>query len=107
MSTSPIATEVRALLETANYATSSPLNCCIFSDCKTIIDCFHGPESRWPWECFGTLGCVSRIIRSNPFISFCFIRRRFNSQANWVAKLARLGTLPPHWWNAAPASTFV
>ncbi|CAN1830600.1 hypothetical protein LINPERHAP1_LOCUS32912 [Linum perenne] len=92
MSTSPIASEARAILEAVIYATTSPLNCCILSDCKTLIDCLFEPERCWPWDCYGTLGCISRIIKSHPSISFLFIRRRLNSQADWVAKQSRLGT---------------
>ncbi|CAN1163910.1 hypothetical protein LINPERHAP2_LOCUS25268, partial [Linum perenne] len=107
LSSSPIAFEARALLEVALYATRSPLNCCIFSDCKTLVDCLYGPESSWSWDCYGTLRCLSRIIRSHPSISFRFIHRRFNSQADWVANLARRGTLQPFWGNEVPASTIV
>ncbi|CAN1840928.1 hypothetical protein LINPERHAP1_LOCUS36281 [Linum perenne] len=107
MSTSLIASEARAILEAAIYATRSPRDCCILSDCKTLIDCLYEPESCWPWDCYGTIGCISRIIQSHPSISFHFIRRRFNSQADWVAKLARLGTLPSLWWNVIPASNYV
>ncbi|CAN1826777.1 hypothetical protein LINPERHAP1_LOCUS31697 [Linum perenne] len=107
MSSSPLASEARALLEAAIYATGSPLNCCIFSDCKTLIDCLRGSTSNWPWECYGSLGCLSRIISTHPSISFHFIRRRFNSQADWVAKMTRLGTLPPRWWDSVPVSNYV
>ncbi|CAN1847993.1 hypothetical protein LINPERHAP1_LOCUS38746 [Linum perenne] len=107
MSYSPLASEARALLEAAIYVTGSPLNCCIFSDRKILIDCLYGPKRCWPWDCYGTLGCLSIIISSHPSISFHFIPRRFNSQADWVAKLARLGTLPPIWWNLIPTSNYV
>ncbi|CAN1186708.1 hypothetical protein LINPERPRIM_LOCUS10989 [Linum perenne] len=95
MSSSPIATEARALLEVALYATSTPLNYNIFSDYKILIDCLAGPKRCWPWDYYGILGNISRIMRSHPSIYFHFIRRRFNYQADWVAKLTRLGNLPP------------
>ncbi|CAN1836487.1 Putative ribonuclease H protein At1g65750 [Linum perenne] len=101
-SASPIASEARALLEATKYAKSSPLQCVIFSDCKTLVDSIKGPERLWPWDCYGTLGYISRIRRSCPFISFQFIRRRLNSQADWVAKHTRQGTLPPDWVDTIP-----
>ncbi|CAN1820623.1 hypothetical protein LINPERHAP1_LOCUS29184 [Linum perenne] len=104
LSASPIATEARALLEATMFAASSPLNCVILSDCLTLINCIRGPESRWPWDCYGTLGSIISISRSCPRSSFKFIRMNLNSQADWVAKQARQGTLPPKWVEMAPIS---
>ncbi|CAN1220177.1 hypothetical protein LINPERPRIM_LOCUS1811 [Linum perenne] len=62
LSASSIASEARVILETTSYVVSSPLSCVILSDCKTLIDCLHGPKSLWRWECFGALGSISSLL---------------------------------------------
>ncbi|CAN1755655.1 hypothetical protein LINPERHAP1_LOCUS5811, partial [Linum perenne] len=107
LSASPIASEARAILEATRYVASSPLNCVVMSDCKTLIDCLSGLKSLWPWECFGTLGSISSLLSSSPTISFQFIPTRSNIQADWVAKHARLEFLPRNWLGLVPPSTIV
>ncbi|CAN1848549.1 hypothetical protein LINPERHAP1_LOCUS38977 [Linum perenne] len=107
MRASPIASEARAILEASSYAASSPLNCIILSDCKTLVDSLHGPDRLWPWECFGTLGCISSILKTNSSISLKFINIRFNAQADWVAKHTRMGNLPAHWLGCIPLPSLV
>ncbi|CAN1308550.1 F-box/kelch-repeat protein At3g06240, partial [Linum perenne] len=96
LSASPIASEARAILEATRYAASSLLSCVILSDCKTLIYCLRGPKGLWSRECFGTLGSISSLLSSSPTTS--------NYQADWVAKHARLGTLPCNWLGLVPLS---
>ncbi|CAN1820160.1 hypothetical protein LINPERHAP1_LOCUS28987 [Linum perenne] len=103
-SASPIASEARALLEAYLYAASSPLHLVIHSDCLNILNCIRGPESRWPWECYGTLGAISRVLRICPHVSFKFIRRNLNYLADWVANQTRQWTLPLDWVELGPSS---
>ncbi|CAN1181562.1 hypothetical protein LINPERHAP2_LOCUS35466 [Linum perenne] len=96
-SASPIASEARAILEATLFAASSPLHCVIHSDCLNVLNHIRGPKSRWPWECYGTLGAISRVLRTCPHVTFKFIRRNLNCLADWVANQTRQGTLPPNW----------
>ncbi|CAN1764786.1 hypothetical protein LINPERHAP1_LOCUS9412 [Linum perenne] len=102
-STSPIASEAHALLEATLYAASSPIPCVIHSDCLSLINCIRGPQHRWPWECYGTLGHLTKVLHTCSHVSFKFIRRNLNTLADWVAKQARQGTLPPDWMENGPS----
>ncbi|CAN1786981.1 hypothetical protein LINPERHAP1_LOCUS17450 [Linum perenne] len=101
-SASPIASEARAILEAALFAASSPIHCVIHSDCLRIINSIRGPVNRWPWECYGTLGSITRVLRSCPHVTLKFIRRNLNFHADWVANQTRRGTLPPDWVELGP-----
>ncbi|CAN1143250.1 hypothetical protein LINPERHAP2_LOCUS13510 [Linum perenne] len=96
---SPTAAEAQAVLEAVRYASASPLNCSIFTDCKEIVSLLNGPQHRWPWECYGSLGNTLTLLRQAPNISLHFTPRALNAQADWVAKSCRSGTLPAEWFD--------
>ncbi|CAN1807894.1 hypothetical protein LINPERHAP1_LOCUS25215, partial [Linum perenne] len=94
---SPIVAEACAILEVVFYASSSPLSCSVFSDCKTLTSCLSRPMHWWPCECYSYLGSIRAILDSYDHISVFFVPRRFNGKADWVAKSVRAGTLPDDW----------
>ncbi|CAN1822360.1 hypothetical protein LINPERHAP1_LOCUS29947 [Linum perenne] len=94
---SPIVAEACALLEAVSMVRTSPTSCTICSDCLNLVNSLKGPKTSWPWECFGLLGRISSILRDSPNIQICFIHRKHNSIADWVARSARDSILPPNW----------
>ncbi|CAN1725370.1 hypothetical protein LINPERHAP1_LOCUS43 [Linum perenne] len=94
---SPIAAEAHAFMEATRYAANAPLRCTILSDCLTPVTSLKGPQSLWPWDCFGSLGRISNFLAEPPDISFGFTPRLLNCQADWVAKRTRSRTLPINW----------
>ncbi|CAN1835101.1 hypothetical protein LINPERHAP1_LOCUS34287 [Linum perenne] len=67
-SSSPIIVEARSLLEDVSLTSSYPKPCMVFSDCLNLVNFLKGPQSHWPWECFGLLACITNSLRDYPTI---------------------------------------
>ncbi|CAN1826215.1 hypothetical protein LINPERHAP1_LOCUS31449, partial [Linum perenne] len=94
---SPIVAEATTLLEAVTYASNAHSRCSIFTDCLTIVKSLKTHKHRWPWECYGLLGSITNIIDTSPSISINFIQRNRNKFADWVARSARMNSLPQDW----------
>ncbi|CAN1759680.1 hypothetical protein LINPERHAP1_LOCUS7234 [Linum perenne] len=96
---SPMVSEAHAILQASRLAMTLPTQVTIYSDCLCMINAVHAPKHQWPWECYGLLGNISAIKIVHPNIKFKFISRNRNKRANWLARKARLGTIPRDWMN--------
>ncbi|CAI0429846.1 unnamed protein product [Linum tenue] len=94
---SPIEAEAHALLEACSLAKLDSSSTIIFSNCKSLVDALSGEPSSWPWRCFAHLSSIVHILREANWISIKFVNRQHNKNADWVARNARLNTLPPNW----------
>ncbi|CAN1162564.1 hypothetical protein LINPERHAP2_LOCUS24573 [Linum perenne] len=89
--------EARAILEATPYATTSPLQCTIMSDCLSLIKCLPSTPDKWPWECYRTLSSIHKLLDEGPQLRFIFTPRRLNQRADWVARKTRIRALPSNW----------
>ncbi|CAN1268803.1 hypothetical protein LINPERPRIM_LOCUS13330 [Linum perenne] len=94
---SPIVSEAAALHEAAKLTKDYPGTIKILSDCLQIVNAINGSRHRWPWKCYGHLGGVDAILKDRPDIEICYIPRRFNSKADWIARSAQSRNLPRDW----------
>ncbi|CAN1797742.1 hypothetical protein LINPERHAP1_LOCUS21403 [Linum perenne] len=94
---SPIVSEAKALLEAVSYAARSPLQCMVFSDCLTLVNCLNSHSFRWPWDCYGLIARIRKVLETSPSTIVQFTLRKLNWTAEWVARSARDLSLPPDW----------
>ncbi|CAN1776278.1 hypothetical protein LINPERHAP1_LOCUS13604 [Linum perenne] len=91
---SAIVSEAKALLAGVTFASNSANPCTVYSDCLNLVNSLNGPKNRWPWECYGLLGRISKLVNGSPNILVDFVPRKSNLLADWVARRARDNLLP-------------
>ncbi|KAL4379926.1 hypothetical protein GQ457_02G020200 [Hibiscus cannabinus] len=56
------------------------------------------------WESKAVEMDISSLKESNPFFSFCFVKRNCNKAADWVARATIKGVCPLNWSSCPPLS---
>ncbi|CAN1797743.1 hypothetical protein LINPERHAP1_LOCUS21403 [Linum perenne] len=69
----------------------------VFSDCLTLVNCLNSHSFRWPWDCYGLIARIRKVLETSPSTIVQFTLRKLNWTAEWVARSARDLSLPPDW----------
>ncbi|CAN1178694.1 hypothetical protein LINPERHAP2_LOCUS33809 [Linum perenne] len=56
-----------------------------------------GPKHRWPWECYGLIGRIVELLKTDPSTSIRFITRKDNKATDTIARAARKNRFPSNW----------